>query len=212
MSSIKFLLVTVFILYDNPVVTGRNATIVSDLKTRCVYARKFDLRSKTEAEECCQYTAEEYARYQWATGGRYLTNFMENLKAWNCTQFYEECADPTYDFTDFTKMVYTYFCTYDSFQSDCLTDVETALGVQINPNQNWTDALKLMNPSLLSDEEILNPCTQLAVYEHGALGERYDYSEIIQTAIPTCGWIWQGFHSNTIQGRKITPWQLASVG
>ena len=210
---LKFVLLALIFAYCNRLIIGGNTTTASlSLKTRCAYAPKLSLRNSNETEDCCRYSANLYAKRQWATGARYLTNFIENLKAWNCSQFYEECTNPTYDFTEFTKMVYTYFCSYDTFQSSCRADVESTLGVPINPKQNWTDALKLINATSLSDTEILNPCIQLAVYEYEALNETYEYAEIIHTAIPTCGWIWYGFHSKVIQERNISPWQIASVG
>ena len=208
MTDIRFALLTLVFICYHILVNGSTAD--SNLKTRCVYAPDFNFEKRTEVEECCDYISRKY-EIKWAIGTRYLTNFMENLKAWNCSQFYEECSNPTYDFTDFTKMVYTYFCDYDSFHTDCLIDIETALQVQINPEKNWTDTIKFMDTSVLSDEDIMNPCIQLSLYESDRLNERNNFSEIVHTAVPTCGWIWQGFESNIIQERNISPWTLAPV-
>lgn len=188
-----------------------NSTVDSDLAERCAYAKHFDFEKRIDANECCDYNANQYARMEWASGSRYLTNFMENMKAWNCSQLYDECNNPTYDFTDYTKMVYQYFCHYEKFQTHCKADLNGIFETGADLKQNWTEQVMLLNTSLLSDEDIMNPCVQLIMYENDSVRGKHNFSETVHITIPACGWIWQGFSAEAIQQRNISPWTLAPL-
>ena len=192
------------LILHNSLGSAQNTT---ELKELCVYAPGFQFENSTINENCCDYVVKRF-NMQWR-GRRYLTNYLENIKSWNCSQFYQECSDPTFDFTDFTRTTYKYFCDYEEFQAVCTQDLEDIIGVRISPS-NWSASVNLINTTQLSFDELLNPCVQVAVYERETAAKVYNFTEVVNVAIPTCGWIWYGFGTGVVQDRSITPWKLSS--
>ena len=49
------------------------------------------------------------------------------MKAWDCYEFHKECQNPLYNYTDYTRLVYDYFCDYDKYQDVCRESLTIAL-------------------------------------------------------------------------------------
>ena len=67
---------------------------------------------------CCQDHSFRF-KHQWFSGRRYLVKYLDTMKAWDCFEFHKECQNPLYNYTDYTRLVYDYFCDYDKYQDVC---------------------------------------------------------------------------------------------
>lgn len=185
-----------------PTITGVPNSEEFDPSVDCNYAPGFNFENATVRDECCAQVTKNYRR-GWTAGNLYLTTYLESLRAWNCSEFREECSDPTFaQFSPYTEMVYQYFCNYDGYLSDCSQQLTSNVS-------SWNDTLLALNSTQFSDDQLLEPCTQLAVYESQQLKGTGSYYEIIHPAITTCGMVWYGFDAAEIEPRHITPWKIA---
>ena len=48
-----------------------------------------------------------------------LTNLLEKLRAWNCSQFEVECENRYFQFNCFTSLIYDRFCNQTAFAENC---------------------------------------------------------------------------------------------
>ena len=71
----------------------------------------------------CNCTYQEFIK-NYDTSNLKLTNLMEKLKAWNCSQFKEECENRYFDFNRFTFLVYENFCNSSNFLKICKKELE----------------------------------------------------------------------------------------
>lgn len=72
----------------------------------------------TEQDEQCRLTYHNFLN-DWRQGRYRLTVVMDYLRKWNCTQFDLECRNKTFNFNNFTALVYSRFCDYETFESNC---------------------------------------------------------------------------------------------
>ena len=177
----------------------------------CLYTPNFHFGNNTARTWCCEYHSKKYNHHQWYTGRRYLTNYLENMKAWNCSEFHEECQNPKFNLTMYNQMVYEHFCNYQSYKDYCLKPLQSILSAEIDLQSNWTEGVKRLNTSNLDYKDLFKPCVQVAIYESQKLQKNDNFYEIIRIAMPTCGFMWQGFDAATIEERNITPWNVATV-
>ena len=101
--------------------------------------------------QCCNETVERYYR-DWAIVSLPLTRFLETLRQWNCSQFQEQCNERTFAFTDYTELIYDYFCNYTLLIEKCLSRVvktvlqrNTELGYSMNETLSKSSEQKLEN-------------------------------------------------------------------
>ena len=156
---------------------------------------------------------------QWNQGRHSLTNYLETLKIWQCPQFEKECQNRTYALTDFTSKAYSYFCNKTSFEIECLSTIESIVVQQQTNSQQqsetttssfvWSNAIKRLKLVDLTDDQILKPCVQIAMYEKTrAVG---NFREIIRVHLPFCEFSWCGFDEDTFNNRRISAWTCLSA-
>ena len=96
----------------------------------CEFVPRLIVGSRERELECCNETFRNYYS-SWALQSLPLTTFLETLRQWNCPQYEKQCSSRVFAFTDFSKLVYDYFCNYSLLVENCLPQVITAVeGVQ----------------------------------------------------------------------------------
>lgn len=176
--------------------------------TSCMDSPMFHFGNNTEQSWCCEYHTKRFRQHQWYQGRRYLTNYLANMKAWNCSEFHQECQQPIFNLTDFTSLVYDYYCDYDLYQSTCNATLEKVLPAGTDLHANWSQAVSQLNTSLLSYDNLFEPCVQVATFESQQLNEVDNFYEIQHITVPTCDFIWQGFDASILGTHGISRWSL----
>jgi len=199
---------------------------------RCEFATGLIVGSRTRELECCNRVVNLY-NFQWSTISMSLTTFLETLRQWNCPQYKEQCEKRVFAFTTFSKLIYDYFCNYTIVIETCLPQVlATASAVQQQLNnsltsnytaldfkslselENKTDYSKIMmwkslasqiQPSLLSIDELKDPCIEIAQYDVEEV-HNGGYQEVINFLVPTCELTWCGFSAETFRDHRISFW------
>ena len=72
----------------------------------------------------CNCIYEEF-RVRYSTVGLKLTSFLEKLKTRNCSHFQEECKNKSFNFNNFTYLVYEKFCNTSNFINICSEELNT---------------------------------------------------------------------------------------
>ena len=190
----------------------------------CVYAPGLLPGNATEVQQCCQLITIRY-RFRWSVGQAYLTTYLQSLRSWGCPQFEEECRDRVYAFTDYSALMYDYYCNYTDFVRKCSNVVNSTymrhrLGVvpsavpkndfktnldDVTLITEWRNIVENLESSYFSIEELTFPCMQVALYEaeQEHIGE---YHEIVRSDLPSCGLSWCGIDGPTVRDRDITTW------
>ena len=103
-----------------------NINLENDLETlsplACQFAPGLRVGNRMRELHCCNETVKEYYLL-WSTVSLPLTRFLETLRQWDCPQFQEQCEKKIFAFTDYTELVYDYFCNYPNLVEKCLPRV-----------------------------------------------------------------------------------------
>ena len=91
---------------------------------------------------CCRSLYTDFRRRYQNTNLR-LTNFLEKLRAWNCSQFEEECEERYFSFNRFTSLVYDRFCDVKAFEKNCRSELQ--LFGAFNSNKNKSGWFRHLN-------------------------------------------------------------------
>ena len=65
-----------------------------------------------------------------------------------------------------------------------------------------------MNTSVLKQDDLLDPCVQVATYESQKLNGHDNFYEIQHFLLPTCGFIWQGVDGALLDLNTVSSWSL----
>ena len=204
----------------------------------CEFAPGFIVGNRTRELECCEQTARSY-QFRWYSTSLSLTKLLETLQQWNCPQFLEQCETRVFAFTQFTSLVYDYYCNYTSVVEKCFSKVTKTVSVaqkrsnltriidntpslnfknqsmtDRNPKNSslisqWKNIISRIQPSLLSLDELKEPCIEIAQYD---VEEVHDggYQELINLFVPTCELTWCGFSAEAFQDHRISFWSCLS--
>ena len=157
--------------------------------------------------ECCDEVVKQYYK-SWSLRF-YLSSFLEILQTRNCPQFKQECERRTFDFTDFTSLIYLRFCNRSLMEEQCYDDIQTIVkkqnkGIQIIASTFDELVLKL-NLNMLGDQDIMNSCIQVAMFDMNAMGHG-QYYEAINLEVPFCEAVWCGFNKHIATSKRISDW------
>jgi len=174
--------------------------------------RKFEL-------ECCK-----------TVRPRSSINYLEILRQWNCPQLHDLCEYQRYaSFTTlFSELIYNYYCNYTAVVETCFTQVlatvsaaqqrsknlwpfidYTAVTSRLTENKEaslklikWKNLTSLLHPSLLTIDELKEPCIAIAQYEtddlhNGGYQETFYWSVFTQE-IAHCGFDAEAFRVHRI--------------
>ena len=119
------------------------ATLMDDQRDNlkpleCEFAPGLVVGSRARELECCNETSRYYYR-NWGQRSFPLTTFLQTLRQWNCPQYEEQCSSRVFAFTDFSKLVYDYFCNYTLLVEKCLPQVTATSAVQKHFNVSNND-------------------------------------------------------------------------
>ena len=176
--------------------------------SQCRYATGFTLGNRSTELECCQTVTRNYYT-KVASHDRYLSTFLESLQTWNCPQFKQECKSRTFNYTVFTALIYLRFCNRSQMEEQCYNDIQSIVTKQNTAFQATTstfdELVSKLNMILLNNQDLMNPCVQVAMYDIGSGGHGH-FHEIIEPIVPFCSLIWCGFDENVFINQKVTPW------
>ena len=99
----------------------------------------------------------------------YLSKFLESLETWNCSQFQQECELRPFNFTEFTSIMYMRFSNRSQMDGQCYHDILRIVmkqnnGIQITTSKCY-HLVSRLNMIALSEEYLMNPCVQVAMYD-----------------------------------------------
>lgn len=166
--------------------------------------------------KCCSFVNEDFSRV-WFRRGHYLTDFLTEIKRMECSHFRRECEEPTYDFNPFTELVYKRFCDPQELVNVCSREIahllleyneDIASGDHDN-NTTWIEHWKFLADNLDPDQlwlrELIKPCVQVAMFDHGR------FTEIVQPFAPFCAMTWTGYDVETAIIHQVSPWTSMSM-
>ncbi|XP_039251399.2 uncharacterized protein LOC120328901 isoform X1 [Styela clava] len=166
--------------------------------------------------KCCE---NELYRYKdnWFAGGYYLTTILDRLQRWNCSEFREECTEPTWPFTDFTWLVYDRFCNRKNMEARCLSKVKKMVqdygfikSHKKNITENeWATLVESLVSKKMKLDDLAKPCIQIALFDRkdGGVGR---FHEVVEVYVPFCGLHWDGYDYHTAMNRNVSPWTSMS--
>ena len=177
--------------------------------SKCQYAPGLTVGNRTTELECCETVVHEYYYSNRKPHNRYLSRFLETLQTWECPQFQHECERATFNYTDFTSLIYLRFCNQSLLEAQCFDDVlriatKQKIVVQstIRTFSQLVSKFKLIT---FTEEDLMNPCVQVGMYDSDS-GRQGQYHEIIEPFVPFCSFVWCGFDENTFIQKNIAPW------
>ena len=174
----------------------------------CKYAPGLTVGNRSTEFFCCNQTSQNYHR-QWFAGRSYLTGYLESLKTWRCPQYKEECSLRTFAYTDFSALVYTRFCNDTSvLEEKCYYEVRSVVQKQANvalQTSTWAEVVRNLDLSVISDEDLLRPCIQIAMYDIDSGGHGH-YHEVVEPIAPFCSFVWCGFDESVVSSKHISAW------
>ena len=177
--------------------------------SKCQYAAGLSIGNRTTQLECCKTVVHDYYHPNFKPRNRYLTTFLESLQTWRCPQFKQECERRTFDYNDFTSLIYLRFCNRSQMEAQCYDDIFNIATKQNNGIENKTNTFNQLvsnlNLDALSDEDLMNPCVQVAMYDSDS-GSQGHYHEIIEPIVPFCSFVWCGFDENIFTKKHLSPW------
>ena len=176
---------------------------------KCQYAPGLTVGNRTTELECCNTTVHDYYYSKREPHNRYLSTFLESLQTWNCPQFQQECERRTFNYTDFTSLIYLRFCSRYQMEAQCYNDILSIVAKQKHRTQiktsEFNQLASKLNLSTLSEEDLMNPCVQVAMY-HSDSGSQGHYYEIIEPVVPFCSYVWCGFSESLFTKKRVSPW------
>jgi len=199
----------------------------------CEFTSGLIVGSRARELECCNELANLY-HLHWATNDIPLTTFLETLRQWNCPQYEEQCANRVFAFTTFSKLVYDYFCNSTSVIETCFSQVNATVSTilkryryhsSLNSNfttmnltnflslkkstasserMKWKSLVSLIRPSLLTIDELKEPCIAMAQYDNEEVhnGGYQDFTLLLLTCEPA----WCGFSPEAFRAHRISFW------
>ena len=170
-----------------------------------VYGTETIRRIQTEKWRQCNIIVEDFSK-NWHDGSRYLSRFLDNLQSLNCPQFEEVCSKQAFAFTKFTSLMYLKFCNESELMKQCFDAVENILQKQSRMKVSglWGEIVNNINFLELNEEELKNPCLQVAMYDQN--GTNFQYAEVIDIYVPFCSIVWCGFADVVFQSKRISVW------
>ena len=75
----------------------------------------------------------------------------------------------------------------------------------------WTSLVSFIQPSLMTIEELKEPCIEIAQYDVEQVHDG-GYQELITLLVPTCELSWCGFSAETFQHHRISFWTCLTSG
>ena len=177
------------------------------IKIECQASNGTKEDNETINTECCDQVVKQYYK-RWSSR-LYLSSFLEILQRRNCPQFKRECERRTFNFTDFTSLMYLRFCNRSQMEEQCYNDVQNIVTKQNNRIQTKTstydELVSKLNLSILSDQDLMNPCVQIAMYNTDER-DHHPYFEVINLRVPFCEAVWGGFNTNIASSKYIAVW------
>ena len=176
--------------------------ISCEFQNGCVFNEcGIQTNNRTAELLCCDKTTTAFRLY-WNNGITLLSAYLNAMKIQNCPQFKEECNEMTYAYTEFSRMIYLKFCNQSTLEFHCSKNIHQVLKPPVDNNSlSWRNAVEKIEFNTLSDEELNDPCLQIAMLDT-ALS---DFRKIF-VVVPFCGITWCGFNEQEIKSRSITPW------
>ena len=167
------------------------------------------VRNRSAELECCEKVVHDYYFSKRKPHIGYLSTFLASLQAWKCPQFQQECERPTFNYTDFTSLLYLRFCNRSLMEAKCYDDIlrivtKQSSGVQITTNK-YNQLVSKLNLLTMSEEDLMNPCVQVAMYDRDS-GRKNHYHEMMEPFVPFCSFVWCGFDEKVFTKKNVTPW------
>nr|CAB3262686.1 uncharacterized protein LOC100181847 [Phallusia mammillata] len=185
-------------------------TLQSIAEVDCGFAPGYLPGNRAYQLYCCNIS-EDWMMFQWRNGASYLTTYMLMLKSWQCPQFANECRNPTFDFNPFAKTVYLYFCNQIEFESSCRSEVSRLLPQSVS-SLTWQAMVGQLDSSRLNTEQLLRPCTQLALFEKERSDDKFGkYHEAVAPNLPFCELNWCGTDDASYRNGVIDIWNCLSA-
>ena len=176
--------------------------------SQCRYATGHTVGNRSIELECCQTVVSDYYTNV-ASHHRYLSSFLESLQTWNCPQFKQECERRTFNYTDFTSLMYLRFCNRSQMEEQCYDDIYAMVTKQNTTFRATTSAFNELVSNLdlisLNNQDLMNPCVQVAMYDIN-MGDHGHFHEIIEPVVPFCLFVWCGFDENIFINQKVSTW------
>ena len=177
--------------------------------SKCQFAPNLTVGNRTTELKCCKAVVHGYYNSKRITNNGYLSTFLESLQTWNCPQFQQECERRTFNFTDFTSLMYMRFCNRSQLERQCYHDILNIVIKQNNGSQITTSKFNQLVSTLslitLTEEDLMNPCVQVAMYDSNSTIQGH-FHEIIEPDVPFCSFVWCGFNENIFTRKHVTPW------
>ena len=176
--------------------------------SQCRYAAGLTVGNRSTELECCHTLVSNYCSNV-SSHDRYLSTFLESLQTWNCPQFKQECERLTFNYTDFTSLMYLRFCNRSQMEEQCYDDIQTMVTKQNTTSRARASAFDELVSKLdlisLNNQDLMNPCVQVAMYDIDSGGHGH-FHEIIEPIVPFCSFVWCGFDENIFINQKVSTW------
>ncbi|CAK8685207.1 unnamed protein product [Clavelina lepadiformis] len=161
--------------------------------------------NQEESIRCCTSVFESFTK-TWHDESDYLTELLETLNIWNCSQFKSECANRTFGFNSFTDLVYERACDRKTFLSRCQESMQDICrGHEIEDTTSCTTIL--LRSLDLTEAELSDPCVQVGLYD-AVTQERGSgfgfFHEMKRVFIPFCGIVWCGVDAKSVHERFVS--------
>ena len=208
--------------YNDNYLNATNSQRINHGILLCTYDRDELGWDQDIQTQCCKKTVENYHQF-WLINSLPLNRYLAFLQHWNCTQFEGECERRLFSFNRFTDLMYDYFCDYNKFVSACLPNVANVVNANSsvsearrtdkldpqNETLEWKKVISQLQPSILTLDELMEPCVQVAQYDQEELHDG-SYQEIVDFFIPSCGISWCAFGEEALKSRIISVWTCLS--
>nr|XP_039259405.1 uncharacterized protein LOC120335855 [Styela clava] len=170
-------------------------------------------------DRCCRAEMRRYES-RWSNGGYYLTTILDRLQRWGCYQFEYECKEPTWNFSEYTSLIYDRFCNHTVLEEKCVKTVQQVVQsygfIKPLPRKNkitearWLVLAESLTSSEMHLRDLVKPCIQVALFDKkdGGVGR---FHEIVEAYFPFCGIQWNGYDYDTAMYRDVSPWTGASL-
>ena len=174
----------------------------------CDFVPGLTVGNRTTELKCCEIVVKNYYK-EWSLQNRYLSTFLDTLLTWKCPQLKEECQRKSFNYTKFSSLMYSRFCDPHKFVDKCHSNLWKILRKQngnvFTNTKTWTETVSRLDLNSFSDQDLLDPCLQVALYDVDSSGHGH-YQEIIEPIVAFCSFVWCGFDDRTAQSRQAAAW------
>lgn len=206
--------IALFDVKSEPSLTA-NETAVYPQPLPCRYFPGYTVGNRSRELQCCDSLSEVY-KGRWVSVGS-LNVFLEALRGWRCPQLSQECASPTFAFTQHNKLMYLRFCNQSQLLEQCeeklmrlakskTKDFQTHGGDNSSLLQ-WKSLVSKVNFTDVND--FSDPCLQVATYDSQA-GGYGNYQQILSTHVPFCSISTCGYDVTSLQRTHASAWTCIS--